>query len=311
MTGPLVPSPTSVFCAAGDALSPAYLSGPNWRRYKWSINILFDDLSDGATWAVKSRFPSVAPPDAFPWLAVDRTISQGFQEPQATYVLRLQQWLDTLPYAGLPTGMMLGLLGQMLPADVTVRTVDNSSNWYAYESGSKPIPLPAISSDRTTYPAGYNPGLPNVPPPVLESSGTANWRWDSAGPPFGYSYRWWRLWPIIFSLGVSPPYAVPTAKWGGGSKWGDGSCWGWAGTAGQSSALLAEVRKQKAANVTATLIVCYAGSLFTPGHSFGSPDLPDGTWGTFGKVVSDPTYGQVYTATRPSCAAATIFPEVF
>jgi hypothetical protein len=312
MTGPLVTAPTSVFCLAGDALSPAYLNGPNWRKYRWSINILYDDLSDGATWAVKSRFPSTAPPDAFPWIAVDRTISQGYQEPQADYVARLQQWLDLLPYEGHPTGMLLGLIGQMLPSAVTVRTVDNSSNWYGYSAGDDPIPLAPVSASRASYPSAYPAGLPVVPPPTFVQPGQSphtNWDWDSLGYPFGAAYRWWRLWPIIYSTSGSP-YPVPSATWGGGQAWGSGAVWGWGGTASQSSALAAEVKQQKAANVTAQLIVSYDPNYFNPALAFGSPYLPNGTWGTFGKVVSDPVYGQVYTATRPSCATATIFSGV-
>lgn len=149
-----VAATTTTFLDFSDAISPPPLSGPVFSAYRASMSIQFDSLSDGAALAVRARFPSVAPPDAFPYLGQDRTVYQGFAEPQASYILRLQQWLDLLPYEGFPSGIMCAMLGYVIPASWTVanpgtsvlcRTVDNSSNWNTYEAGANPVPLGPVN----------------------------------------------------------------------------------------------------------------------------------------------------------------------
>jgi hypothetical protein len=149
-----VSATTTTFVDFSDAISPPPLSGPVFHSYRASMAIQYDSLSDAAALAVRARFPSVAPPDAFPYLGQDRTIYQGFAEPQASYILRLQQWLDLLPYEGFPSGIMCALLGYVIPATWTVanpgqsvlcRTVDFWSNWNTYEVGANPVPLAPVN----------------------------------------------------------------------------------------------------------------------------------------------------------------------
>jgi hypothetical protein len=343
--GPVItPTPLTEFVDACDAISPTYLNGPVFAKYRMAMNVPVDALADGALYAVESRFPSLAPSDAFIWLSLDRTISQGFQEGQASYISRLQQWLAVLPYEGHPTGMLLGMLAYVLPTSVMVRTVDNAGNWYTYAAGANPIPLPKPSTDPTTYPAGYPTGFVNVPAPT-PSLAQGNWRWDSAGQPFWYVRpAWWRLWPILYSQ--AGPFTAPTATWaphtgtitvgvtgasgghpsfysgtgGAGSAgtefaWDDGTCWDWAGTskalsAGQATAITSIAKQWKGANVWVVyMIVSYDATMFDPAQAFGSAKLPDGTWGTWAKVTAaTATVPSYYSASRPGSNVCSFLP---
>jgi hypothetical protein len=141
---------TTNFVDLSDDINPPPLNGPFFTAYRAASSIMYSALADGAALAVRARFPSVAPSDAFPYLGQDRTVYQGFAEPIASYSLRLEQWLDLLPYEGFPAGMMCALLGYCIPATWTalapgssclVRTVDDSSNWNTYAAGTNPVPL--------------------------------------------------------------------------------------------------------------------------------------------------------------------------
>jgi hypothetical protein len=343
--GPVItPAAQSNFTDACDAISPTYLNGPVFQKYRASMNFVVDALADGAAFAVRARFPSTAPTDAFVWLSLDRTISQGFQEGLPSYIQRLQQWLPVLSYEGHPTGMLLAMLADVLPTSVQVRTVDNSGNWFTYAVNANPIPLPAPSAVQASYPAGYPAGFVNVPAPTA-SLALGNWRWDSLSQPYAYGKRWWRLWPIMYSPG-SAPFAAPSATWapntgtitvgvtgasgghpsfysgtgGSGSSgtqfnWDDGTCWDWAGTSkalsrAESSAITSIATQWKAANVWVVyMIVSYDSTMFDPAQAFGSAKLPDGTWGSWAKVTAATAPGATgvpafYAASRPASTTA-------
>jgi hypothetical protein len=287
--GPVgTPPTTSNFRDLGDAISPTYLNGPNGARYRYSIAVMYDALSDGFAYAVRARFPSISPPDAIQFIELDRVILQGFAESNSSYRARVTQWLDQWGFAGLPTGILLAMLGYLLPSMPPIRTVDNTSNWNQYAANASPFPPPAT-----------------MPTPPTYLSGGFNWQWDSAGPPFGFGPLWARLWVIIDSS--AGPFAVPTAKWNTTIHWNDGTCWSWAGSSGQASALTTLASQWRAAHVlVVNVIVSYDATMFDPTLPFGSPKLPDGTWGRWGKTVSNGTYGKVYVAARPAASVCSL-----
>lgn len=219
-------------------------------------------------------------------MGASRGILQGDGESDASFVIRLRMWLDLWRLAGRPGGILLALLGYVLPSQPLARTVDNSGNWYTYTAGQNPFST-----------------QPPATPTLLQVS-PSNWRWDSLGPFFQYPFAWWRVWAILYSVGGSP-FPVPSATWGS-FHWGDGTVWGFGGTYTQAKNLLSLVQQWSAAHAFVTLIVSYDATMFDPAQAFGSAKLPDGHWGTFGKVVADATYGTIYKAARPSCAVASI-----
>jgi hypothetical protein len=288
IAGPIVVPPTTGnFRDTGDALSPSWWNGPNGQRLRYAMNVCIDGLADGAGYAVLARFPDTAPFDAFPWLAIDRQIDQGFAETTAHYIGRLKQWLDLWAWAGMPAGLLLALLGYVSPVLPTILTVATSvanpievpqtTTWNIYMAGTDPMPWPA------TIPAA----------PTFVQRAPGNWQWDSAGPPDLYAWGWWRVWVVLFSLSGSP-WPAPTKTWGS-FRLGDGTCLGWAGTYAQAAGFAALCRKWKAAHCQIPfVIVCYDSTMFDNTQAFGSAKLPDGNWGRWGKVV-----GGVYVPARP------------
>jgi hypothetical protein len=292
MTNPLiVPPVTSNMRDTGDVISPSWLNGPVGQKFRYSMSVLYDGLADGAGYAVRARFPALAPHDAFVWLQQDRQIDQGFAESQASYIGRLQQWLDLWAFAGLPTGILLALLGYMLPVRPEIRTVDNWGQWYTYAAaqvplGPPPAWVPTPPTQVTTFPSAPN-----------------NWRWDSVSSPTLYGVAWGRIWPIIYSIGGAP-WSAPTATIGGGWRLGDGTLVGWGAPIEQAVALTTIARKWRAAHVSIpAIIVCYDSTYFDPSLTFGSSKLPDGTWGYWSKVVN----GQ-YVPSRPPSTVCTFLP---
>ena len=258
MSSPIVVTPpvTSRFRDMGDAISPTWLNGPVGQRYRYAMAVLYDALSDAGGYAVLSRFPLKAPFDAFPLLASDRQIDQGFAESDASFANRLIQWLDLWRAAGSAQSVLLAILGLFLPTSVAVRTVDNTSNWYSYPLSATPFP----------------PGA-SVPSPPTYVSGAGNWDWD------GNTVPWWRAWVIIY---VSPLGWTIGPKWGDGGHWGDsGRFWGITGPLpGQLQLLLAVIKKWKAAHSwVVNVILTTNNARFNPALPAGGGINPDGTWG--------------------------------
>ena len=311
-------------------IAPTYLSGPVGGRYMYSMGIVYDGLTDAAGYAVRARFPSLAPTDAYPWIAQDRQIFQGANEPNASFVARSIQWLDLWRHAGSSTGVLLAILAQVSPAQPEVFTVSTTgvdprfatvpySSWDTYQKGISPFP----------------PGQTNPTPPDHYLTAPANWKWDSVSLPNYATWMYWRKWVVIVST-TNSPWVIPFLVWASGGSlnpaivadavygtkyenqspaspgtnvpnWGDGvSCWGWAGTAAQASALTLAVKTWKSAGCWYPwIIVSYSAALFDQSLAFGSPNLPDGKWGYAGKIVADTTYGTKYVSARPSVSQCT------
>jgi hypothetical protein len=260
----IVPPVTTKFRDMSDAISPTWLNGPVGQRYRYSMAVLYDALADAAGYANLARFPRTCPPDAFPLIGADRQIDRGFLETDGSYANRLIQWLDLWRAAGSPMGVLLAILGLFLPTSITVRTVDNSSNWNTYLIGANPFPITAA-----------------VPTPPTYVQGGGNWNWD------GNTVPWWRTWIILY---VGPLGWSVGPHWGDGGKWGDpGRLWGLSGPLpGQIATLLAVIKKWKPAHCQILNVILTANTArFDPAHAAGGGVNPDGTWGTPSNRFSD------------------------
>ena len=326
MTSNLVIPPVSQsYRVLGAALYPTYMQGPVWSRYLYSLDIMHDDCVDTAAYAVRARFPQLAPFDALPWLAQDRQIFQGPSETATSYVQRLLQWLDLWRLAGNPTSVLLAFLAWLSPLTPQVQTVTSWAGaspgtvWQTYVAGSTP------------FPAGQT--IPT--PPNLLTVATANWDWDGASQPYYYPWMRWRTWVIVSSFAGSP-WPAPTKTWGSGGtlnvaivadatygtvikntgtpatpsatsfNWGDGTCWGWAGTAQQALQLTALATTYKSAGTWVPWIVVNYDSTWFLDTGVTGTKLPDGKWGFYSKVVSDATYGTKYVTSRPPASTCTL-----
>jgi hypothetical protein len=292
----LIPPVTGSLRVLGAELYPTYMNGPVWSSYLYSINVCLDAVVDSASYAVRARFPQLAPFDALPWLAQDRQIFQGPSETSASYVARLLQWLDLWRLAGNPTSVLLAFLAWLTPLTPQVQTVTSWAGaspgtvWQTYVAGSTPFP----------------PGQTIPTPPNLLTVATANWDWDGASQPYYFPWMRWRTWVIVSSFAGSP-WAAPTQTWGNGQSWGDGvSCYGWTGTAQQSAQLTALAKTWKSGGTWVPwIVVNYDNTWFLETGVTGTR-LPDGTWGYYGKIVADATYGTKYVSARPPASTCTL-----
>ena len=294
MTQPIIPAPS--YRVLGDEISSTYLNGPIFQSYRYAMAVLYDDLVDTAGFAVRARFPSYAPPDALPWLAQDRQVFQGPGESVAGYTARLIQWLDLARLTGSPTAVLLAYLSWLTPLAPQVQTVTSWAGttpgtvWKTYVAGSAPFP----------------PGQTIPTPPAILTVDTANWDWDGASQPYYYPWMRWRTWVIISSFGSQAPWVAPTKTWGSGT-WGDGvSCYGWTGTAQQALQLTALSETYKSAGTWVPWIVVNYDSTWFLETGVTGTKLPDGTWGYYGKIVADATYGTKYVSARPAASTCTL-----
>ena len=333
MGSPNLPLPpeSQAWCETGDSISPTYLSGPVWMRYRYSFSVILDSLTDSAAMAVRAAIPSLAPDDALPWIAQDRQIFQGPSETRAGYIARLIQWLDLHRLAGASTSVLLSYLAWLTPLAPQISTVQTSVKggilnqpitvWRTYVAGSAPFP----------------PGQTIPTPPDILTQLVANWDWDGASQPYYYPWVRWRSWIVIQSNGAQAPWPAPTTTWGTGGtlnvqvvadavygtkyvnsgtpasssatsfKWGDGTRWGWSGTAQQALQLTALAATFKSGGTWVPwIVVCYDATWLQPTNTIAGGKLPDGTWGYYSKIVADATYGTKYVPSRPSCTTCTL-----
>jgi hypothetical protein len=252
-----------------------------------SMAVQFDALLDACAYAIRARFPGSAPTDAFTWLQQDRQIDQGFQEPLASYIVRLIQWLDLWRLAGSAYAVLLAILGYLTPDQIMVWHVSNTSVWDGYNAaaGASPPQNGILSS-------GFNP------PTHIDSPSSAQWNWDNR------PWQWWRFWVVLF-----PDAGLYTqgTTWGAGWHYGDGTLYGLAGpgaSQGTAASLLGIVKKWKTMGAFCPAVILVWNALWMMPSSLAA-NMPDGTWANVWKVV---TLGGVrqYAIARNEAAATVI-----
>src|ERR1019366_479691 len=136
---------TTTMRDSGYAISPQWMRSYWFSRIMYSLWVQYDALLDAGGYAVLAGLPSRAPLDALQWIAKDRQIFQGPNEPTAAYVARLQQWLDLWRHAGSSTGILLALRSYVAPLTPKMLTVQSTgdgslSSWDTYDNGESPFP---------------------------------------------------------------------------------------------------------------------------------------------------------------------------
>jgi hypothetical protein len=215
-------------------------------RVLWTIATLFDALSMRARYGILARSPSPdMPPDAAVVLAQDWRVLRGFGETDAELIARLQLTPNHWQTWGLAWPMLEQLRGY----------IGSDARDVAIVTGRADYKIVDVDGDRSIVRA-------------------TTWDWDGEMGP-----QWARFWVVIFSqLG---PYG-PEGDFGDGSLFGDGGAVGIDCSPAEVQQLRLLVAQWKhAGSANNCIVVTFDDPWFEP----ASPDLPDGTWGNYAKLV--------------------------
>ncbi len=145
-------------------LAPRWLTTGDGELNLYSLHLVVDAWLERARLGVYARFPEYAPADALAAIARDRKMIRGINEPQSSFAVRLNRWLDSHKLNGNPF-VLCQQIRDFLQADIVVRTVDQNGNWFWIDAdGSHHYQLSA-----------------------------GQWNWDSTT-----NTNWSRFWVIIY-----------------------------------------------------------------------------------------------------------------
>ena len=171
------------------ALAPPWLTTGNAERYMYTLQLCTDLLLEKMNQATRIRLPGQGDVSQIPYLAHDRALVQGPGEPNASFVLRLQEAFAAWGLAGSPTAVRAQLQAYMQNLQPGV-PLTNALATIVSNGGT------TIAKWTQIYhgdPLGQLPTITQVAP--------ANFNWDGKAKP-------WRAWLIL------PMTLVPTGQSG-------------------------------------------------------------------------------------------------
>lgn len=239
------------------SLLPSWLREGEGEALWYSIGWILDAGMDRMYRGLLARFPTFAPPDAYPYFEQDRKIRRGIDEPAEGYIARLHRWLDAARIRGNAFAMLEQIRSYMGGDGIRVRSVDASGNWYTIDRDGS-----------------YS---------YLLAQG--NWQWDGVpNPP-----NWARFWIIIYPRKVVlPDTTVVYEPWDlpprlDGDLYFDGSwAWGSDGNPEDIETLRKIVEDEKPAGTRQEWIVYYYFDDADPDAFDPLGPAPDGTWHQWG-----------------------------
>jgi hypothetical protein len=228
------------------SICPSFLRGD--QAYSFLNEGIFTlyDVDTFQWWhSLLSRWPTFAPSDALPYLAADKLVIVGPNEPEAARRARIRGWLNEAILAGLPMGLAVALQSYA-PGYPKISIATKRSTWYTLEAGAVPRmlglagyePLPrcpyelgsqwpigtsASAIERLRLSGLYTRHVPTIP----------NFDWDSISNP-ERSACWWDCVAMIHggyttpgsyddfsrdydnplqSFGFDEPYGTFTTQW--------------------------------------------------------------------------------------------------
>lgn len=237
-------------------LLPSWLRDEQGEAIWYSLGWVLDGAMDRVYRSLLARWPSFAPPDAYPYFEQDRKIRRGINETPASYIARLHGWLDAARVRGNMFALLTQVRSYMGGDGIRVRSVDASGNWYT------------IDRDGTwSY--------------LLAQR---NWQWDGvANPP-----NWGRFWIIVYPRwlpepAVFEPWGLPPPL--DGELFFDGSwVWGTDADPEEVETLRKIIEDEKPAGTRQEWIVYYFFNDDGVDPDAFNPlgPAPDGTWYQWG-----------------------------
>jgi len=240
-----------------------------------TIDQLSGELTGKSSAAAEAGMPMKADATALPLIGNDRLITQGPNEPTATYRQRLRAATDTWrTFSGNDWGIMIQALSQFTglngATQPRIRCVSNSWVWNWFEAGAD-LTQPPWHAVKT-------------------------WQWDTTIPPGSPdsgtpAQAWWRTWMSVESVGATA-FATqwPTLGTGGQPTLGNlttGSL-GFTNVApafwNSLRAILETFRSKQTA--IRWILITFSQSLINPGFGADGSHNPAGDWGYGYKIVS-------------------------
>ena len=150
-------------------------------RFLYNIGLAYDALLEKLNQAEQARLPTVCTPSALPLIGNDRLLTQGPEETDAEFRLRLQAAFQAWQLAGERIAVMrivgsyMGGLLQTLDTNPVMAVVGgyHARQWSTYY----------VEDAANSF----------VNPPALVRETSTNFSWDGLG-----GIRWWRNWLIFY-----------------------------------------------------------------------------------------------------------------
>lgn len=242
-------SPTSEDLRGGILdLAPRWLKRDWGSKYLYSLGLILDTAHEWARQGVKARFPKRAPDDALPYLAKDRGITLGFDEPREASVARLKTAITDSKVAGGYRALLQQLRGYFAGHAVRVAIVTNRATWHVWDE-----------ADVYTV-----------------SKLAGNWDWDTDVNAWA---RWWVIiWPLDTDL-IDDEGEFSESD----GDFGDGGTVGTTCSPSMVSTIREIVREWHPEGTRCSeIIIALDPDSFDYSGPPGAP-LPDGTWGFWEK----------------------------
>jgi hypothetical protein len=227
------------------------------RRFMTALLFPLDGFAGAIVQGIGLRYAAGPPPasgmprtpEALAFVARDRRIVVGRQEPQASTIERCQRYLDDWPRAGNAFALMEQIRGYLTPHAPKLRVINNTGGAWR----------------------------------TLEVDGSSNYlranptNWDWSGEPVKHS----RCWLIIY---VPPELWEPGPVIGDPALWGGaigtpGYTIGSTATPDQLADLRAIIFEfMSAGSKYEAIVLAFDPDSFDPEAAPGSPGMPDGSW---------------------------------
>lgn len=224
-------------------LAPPWLQRTWSARFLYGLGVTVDGIFEFAFAGVRARWPSFAPDDALPYIASDRGVVLGFDEPRASKVARLKTAIDDSKVAGSPHALLQQLAGYFAGHPMRIGIVTNRGTWHVRDEDGN----------------------------VTVTKLAGNWDWDTL------TNRWARFWVILWPLDTLIEAAELV---GDGPTVGTaGATVGTTASPSMVSTVREITRAWKAAGRRCSeIVVALDPASFDPTSPPGAP-MPDGTWG--------------------------------
>lgn len=262
-------------------ISPPWLCTGVNERYVYNLGLADDVLLEKMNQAMRAHMPGLGTPSALPIIGLDRLLSKGPLESNASFARRLTFSYDAWQHAGSRFAVMSQAMTYVAGFAITnVNQVPRCVDVSASASGTY-----------ATWDTYFNTD-DILKAPNHQRVTTTNWNWDG-------QYLWWRAWLVMFFDAGS--ILGPEDVWGNSDSWGDaGGSWGFNIDASFFTTFRILIRLWKSANTYYPWFIFgfvagngAPGSAYSPLSAQGSGN-PDGTWGNWGKNSSG-----VMVASRP------------